>query len=210
MMQHSETTDNRGLLHTIFESQVSSSPNRNAIQTYTLGSCQTITYHELNSEANMIARQIRSTKLPQVIRFAICMDKGPNLVAIILAVLKLGCAWSPIDPKAPVKRKIAILQELGSCHLLVAPEYAADFQHCPSSTSIFVWDDLISRAASVQDGDNLQGVDCNPDSPCHILWTSGSTGVPKGQFKSPVPSFFVSRLIQTHIRGGYFPPIRCK
>ncbi|KAH6857477.1 hypothetical protein BKA58DRAFT_450075 [Alternaria rosae] len=145
-MQYDEHSRSRRLLHTIFESQVSSSPDRNAIQIYTLGSCRSITYDELNSEANRIARLIGSIKLPQANTFAICMDKGPTLIAVILAVLKLGCAWSPVDPKAPVKRKNAILQSLGDCHLLIAPEYAAEFQQFPLSTSVFVWDESICSA----------------------------------------------------------------
>ena len=177
------------LLHTIFESQVSSSPDRDAIQTYTLGSSRAITYCELNSKANKIARLLQSTKSPQVSTIAICMDKGPTLVAVILAVLKLGCAWSPVDPKAPAKRKNTILRELGKCHLLVTPGYAVDFQQCPPSTSVFVWEDSSSTAVDLQSSDNIQGSKCSPESPCHILWTSGSTGVPKGQFE--LPSFHV-------------------
>ena len=179
-MQYDEHSRSRRLLHTIFESQVSSSPDRNAIQIYTLGSCRSITYDELNSEANRIARLIESIKLPQANTFAICMDKGPTLIAVVLAVLKLGCAWSPVDPKAPVKRKNAILQSLGDCHLLIAPGYAAEFQQFPLSTSVFVWDESISSAVCVQHSENLQKVGCSPESPCHILWTSGSTGIPKG------------------------------
>lgn len=187
-MEYHEQTKGGSLLHAIFERQVSSSLDRDAVQMYTHGSCQTTTYAQLNSEANKIARLIMSTKSPQVNTFAICMDKGPTLLTVILAVLKSGCAWSPVDPKAPVKRKMAILQALGSCHLLVAPEYAADFQQWPSSTSVSVWDDAMSRVVSAQCGENLKEVDCSPESPCHVLWTSGSTGVPKGQF-APHMSF---------------------
>ena len=182
-MEYDDQKRDGRLLHTMFESQVCSSPHRDALQVYSLGSSRIITYHELNSEANKIARLIRSIKIENVNTFAICMDKGPTLVAVILAVLKLGCAWSPVDPKAPVKRKSAILQALGSCHLLVVPAYAADFQHHPLSASVVVWDDQFSRAVCVEDSDNLQYVNCSPESPCHVLWTSGSTGIPKGQFE---------------------------
>lgn len=200
-MEYDDQKRDGGLLHTIFESQVSSSPYRDALQVYTLGSFRVITYHDLNSEANRIARLIQSIKIANVNTFAICMDKGPTLVAVILAVLKLGCAWSPVDPRAPVKRKSAILQALGSCHLLVVPEYAADFQHHPLSTSVVVWDDEFSRAVCVEDSDNLQYVNCNPESPCHVLWTSGSTGIPKGQFEPLVSLWPFIQLIQDTYQG---------
>jgi long-subunit acyl-CoA synthetase (AMP-forming) len=208
--QYDDHTKSGRLLHTIFESQVSSSPDRDAIQTYTLGSSRAITYYELNSEANKIARLLQSTKSPQVNTIAICMDKEPTLVAVVLAVLKLGCAWSPVDPKTPAKRKNKILQELGKCHLLVTPGYAVDFQQCPPSTSVFVWDDSSSTAVSVQSSDNIRGIKCSPESPCHILWTSGSTGVPKGRLELPKSLLFTSLLIQISIRRSNSSSIRCK
>ncbi|KAK5626539.1 hypothetical protein RRF57_002254 [Xylaria bambusicola] len=185
MAQYLDDMKSERLLHELFESQVLSSPDRDAIQTYTLGSKQAVTYQELNSKANKIARLIQATKSPHLNTIAICMDKGPTLIAVILAVLKLGCAWSPVDPRAPAKRKSTILRELGNCHLLVSPDHAAAFQQCPPGTSIFVWDDSSSKTVSVQSNDNIQGVNCSAESPCHILWTSGTTGVPKGQFQFP-------------------------
>jgi acyl-coenzyme A synthetase/AMP-(fatty) acid ligase len=195
-MEYGDQKNGGRLLHTVFESQVSSSPYRDALQVYNLESFRIITYDELNSEANRIARLMQSINTAKDKTFAICMDKGPTLVAVILAVLKLGCAWSPVDPRAPVKRKSAILQALGSCHLLVVPEYAADFQQHPLSTNVVVWDDDFSKAVCVQGSDNLQYVNCSPESPCHVLWTSGSTGIPKGQFKPLIPLYPFIQLIQ--------------
>lgn len=185
--RHHDHTKSEMLLHTTFERQASLSPDRDAIQMHTHGSSWTMTYRELNSEANKIARLIQCTKSPEATVVAICMDKGPTLVAVVLAILKLGCTWSPVDPKAPAKRKNTIVRELGLCHLLVSAEYVSDFQECPPTTSVFVWEDANAGALSAQDSDNIQDVECSPSSPCHILWTSGSTGVPKGQFALSTP-----------------------
>ncbi|KAI0544662.1 hypothetical protein F4679DRAFT_600443 [Xylaria curta] len=144
MAQYLDDTKSGRLLHELFESQVLSLPDRDAIQTYALGSKQAITYHELNSEANKIARFIQATKSSYLNTNPICMDKGPTLIAVILAALKLGCAWSPVDPRASAKRKSAILRELDNCHLLVSPDHAVAFQQCPPSTSVFVWGDSSS------------------------------------------------------------------
>ena len=162
------------LLHQLLEDQALRVPD-NVVLEYHPG--VRLTYQELNEKANQLARYLEQQKTQKQEVVALCLEKGPMLVIAIIAVLKAGMVWVPIPLDAPPTRVSSILKASDT-----------EFAFCSRSTR-HILENLVSYAIldDVLDdpkfrsypGSNLL---CERKSfdLCHILFTSGSTGVPKG------------------------------
>jgi non-ribosomal peptide synthetase component F len=82
-------------IHQLFEEQVKRTPNNIAV----VFEDQQLSYKQLNEEANQLARYISKQNPSELI--AICIDRSLEMIIAILAVLKAGCAYVPIDPNYP-------------------------------------------------------------------------------------------------------------
>lgn len=168
LLKHGESTTKplTGLIHTLFEQQVERTPDANAVQ-FELES--TLTYSQLNSLANQVARQLdcgRRNIIP------VCMSRSANLIVALLAVLKTGAAYAILDPETPVERQSFVVSDVGAPFVLVDEHTKRDF---PYYCSV---DDLI-RNAEGRDNTNLM-VDQQSSDVAYVIYTSGSTGKPKG------------------------------
>src|SRR6185295_6723687 len=88
------------LLHRRFEKQAALGPERIALA----WANERVTYGELNRRANQLAYRLRALGVVSDSVVGIAMDRSPDLMAAILAVLKAGGAWLPLDPEAPAER----------------------------------------------------------------------------------------------------------
>ncbi|MEV4500270.1 amino acid adenylation domain-containing protein, partial [Micromonospora arborensis] len=114
-----------------------------------------ITYRELNSRANRLARRLVADGAGPESIVAVRMPRSADLVVALLAVLKAGAAYLPIDPDYPAERIGLILDD---------------------ARPIAVIDEVV-----VPDGpDHDLGVRVSPEHPAYVIYTSGSTGRPKG------------------------------
>ncbi|MGC4749210.1 amino acid adenylation domain-containing protein [Micromonospora sp. DT201] len=114
-----------------------------------------ITYRELNSRANRLARRLVADGAGSESIVAVRMPRSADLVVALLAVLKAGAAYLPIDPDYPAERIGLILDD---------------------ARPIAVIDEVV-----VPDGpDHDLGVRVSPEHPAYVIYTSGSTGRPKG------------------------------
>ena len=117
------TTTNEGIDHTIhalFESQVSQNPEKIAL---TVGDVQ-FSYGELNSSANQLAHYLRSnfTIFPDQL-IGLIVERDENLLIAILAVLKVGAAYVPIDPSYPKERMKYIINDTQLNLLLTVSQF---------------------------------------------------------------------------------------
>jgi len=135
----------------------------------------TITFAELNTTADRIARHLSRQGVCEGGVVAIVMEKSIRLYTGILAILKTGCAYLPLLPSTPVSRIETILQQAKVDVCLV-----------DSTTSSNLEARLPCRFVDVQALD-LRSLppmrakpEPNPDRAAYIIYTSGSTGVPKG------------------------------
>ncbi|MGG4218359.1 amino acid adenylation domain-containing protein [Paenibacillus jamilae] len=134
---------------------------------------QTLTYRELNEQANQLARFLKSRGVGQERIVGIMARHSFELIISILAVLKSGGAYLPIDPHYPADRISFMLEDSGAALLLTDAPLDGNISF---SGEAYRMDD-----ASLYDGDdsNLES-QTGPDQLAYVIYTSGSTGKPKG------------------------------
>ena len=149
---------------------------------------QTLTYAELNDRAHILACRIREGDLPPHPRVGIVMERSPEMIIAMLAVLKTGGAYLPLDPAYPKERIRYILKDSKASLALTREDSARDsaFLPVPLISIDKVLFDVLRGVQDQGDQDRMPGEDGLPgdslsrDFPAYVIYTSGSTGRPKG------------------------------
>ncbi len=139
-----------------------------------------LTYRELNERANRLARHLMEQGVGPEVFVGICTDRSSAMVVALLAVLKAGCAYLPLDPDYPADRLGFMLEDTGAPLVLTQ---APLVEKLPKHDARVVLLDRDEAAWSGLDADNL-AFPTRPDQLAYVIHTSGSTGKPKGV---PVP-----------------------
>jgi nonribosomal peptide synthetase DhbF len=161
-----------------------------------------MSYDELNTRANKLARHLVSLGAAPERLVAVAMDRSPELVVALLAVLKSGAAYLPVDPGYPADRIGYMLAEAGPVTVLTTRQAS---QHLPPGTRHVLLDDPVLGAelgrlpgGDLSDADRAGAV--HPASPAYVIYTSGSTGRPKGVIVSHAG--IVNFLARMHAEFG--------
>jgi amino acid adenylation domain-containing protein/non-ribosomal peptide synthase protein (TIGR01720 family) len=157
------------LVHALFEKQVQLTPDHNAVN----GAGVELTYRELNAEANRLARTLMDHGAAGRI-VAIMTEPSPDLAVALLAVLKAGAAYLPIDPALPADRIRYMLEDSKACCVLSDPHFA---QVAESYGGKVI--DISDISGYAEDASNL-AIQVQPNDLAYIIYTSGTTGKPKG------------------------------
>jgi amino acid adenylation domain-containing protein len=146
------------------------------------GGARTLTYGELEARANCLARELRALGLGPERIAGICAAPSCELVIGLLAILKAGAAYLPLDPSLP-RQRLAQLAAAAGARVVLADATAAE--RLPGSIRIVA----LAGAGSPADG-RLPAVRAapgapavpaaHPDNAAYVIYTSGSTGAPKG------------------------------
>jgi len=159
-------------VHELFEQQVVRRPDAIAVSF----ADQTLTYAELNERANRLARYLKTRGLGREALAAIFMERSLDMVTVVLAVLKAGGAYLPLDPAYPKDRISHILDDSG-CQLLITNSNL--LPNIPiSEAEILELDSCWQKIAEFPQG-NLEET-TSPENLAYVIYTSGSTGKPKG------------------------------
>ncbi|WP_025130131.1 non-ribosomal peptide synthetase [Pseudomonas sp. PH1b] len=158
-------------LHGLFEAQVRRSPDAPAVQ----AGEQSLSYRELNQQANQLAGHLRQLGVGPDARVAICVERGLGMVIGLLAILKAGGAYVPIDPAYPPERIAYMLQD--SAPLAVLAEGSTRELLGELSVPRVDLDQPLWRGQPVANPE-LGGL--SPSHLAYVIYTSGSTGQPKG------------------------------
>jgi amino acid adenylation domain-containing protein len=160
-------------LHGLFEEQVSKTPGNIAVT----GEDGELTYMELNQKVHRLAGRIRNLNLEKGSIVALMMENSVTLAASILAVLKAGCVYLPLDPPGPIERKKMIIRGSG-CRLLIIQRHLREGHE--ENRSLPVDEFLVAEddAAAGEPASNWGAVE--PADPACLIYTSGTMGRPKG------------------------------
>ncbi len=155
-----------------FEKQAAAHPDRVAIQSAGL----TMTYADLNTAANRLGRAILHAG-GEAERVVLLFEQGGPVLVAVLAVLKAGKTYVPLDPGDPPARLAELLEDVQAGLILTNGRHRLLADQLASGPSLPVLDaDATDHASS---GENL-GLSIAPDAIAYLLYTSGSTGRPKG------------------------------
>ncbi|EGD84579.1 hypothetical protein H112_08292 [Trichophyton rubrum D6] len=160
-----------GRLDQLFEKIVDTFPKNTAL----IHRDTEITFSELNESANKLARSFIKRGLKQGDLVGLAVSRSIDLIVVVLAVLKLGAAYVPIDPLFPAERINQMVSDAGPKLILLSGS---------PSKGLASWKDICisvdeARDNSIVDTTNLEA-DIQPHDLSYVIYTSGSTGKPKG------------------------------
>jgi len=165
------------LVHEAFEQQAASQPDAPAV----ISGDQSLSYGGLNARANQLAHELIALGVRPDDRVAICVERGFDMMVGMLAVLKAGGAYLPLDPANPAERLRSMLEDGTPKALLTQEALQQRLSSAAVPTLVLDRDELRTK---------LSGQPAhNPDSRArgltarnlaYVIYTSGSTGTPKG------------------------------
>lgn len=164
--------DYSACIHELIEAQALKNPSATAL----VCDEKSLSYEELNHKACELSLYLRSIGIEPETNVAICIEKSFELVIAILAVMKAGGAFIPLDTSYPKKRLHYILKDAKASFILTQSHLEKKFEH--TSVSLLFLDQPLEKNTST----NNQTIhrSCQFSNRVYIIYTSGSTGVPKG------------------------------
>ena len=172
-------------IHELLQAQADANPDSMAIEFEQ----HCVTYQELNRRANQLAHRLRSLAVGPDVLVGICAERSIEMVVGLVGTLKAGGAYVPLDPDYPLERLAFILNDLQPSVLLAQEKF---LDQLPA-----FWAQVVCLDTDWQEveryPDNNPANRCDPDNLAYVMYTSGSTGLPKG---ISVPHKAVVRLVR--------------
>ncbi|KTF30200.1 non-ribosomal peptide synthetase, partial [Xanthomonas translucens] len=188
-------------VHSAFERQAATTPDAIAL----VDEDASLSYAALEAQANQLAHHLCALGVAPDERVAICLPRGIAMVVAVLATLKAGAAYVPLDPTYPAERQAYMLQDCQARVLLTTPA---------ASAALAVPADLmLVHADAAQPA--WHGLPTTPParagSPLHtayVIYTSGSTGRPKGVVMPHGPLLNLLQWEAEHCAGAELHALR--
>ncbi len=177
-------------IHQLFEAQAEQTPDKVAVVLPATESKkpQQLTYRQLNERANHLVTQLRHMGIQRGTFVAIAMERSVEMIVGILAILKAGGVYVPLDPSYPSDRLEWMINDVQAPVLLTQSHLV---NHLPSHSAQVLCLDQ-DWAGEVLDLSELQPVASSASDLAYVNYTSGSTGRPKGV---AIPHRGVVRLV---------------
>ncbi|MGN9757637.1 amino acid adenylation domain-containing protein [Streptomyces sp. SD31] len=158
-----------------FERQVRRSPDAIAL----VCEDRELTYAELNAAANRLARLLAARGVSAEDVVAVALPRSPELVVALLAVMKAGAAYLPLDADHPQDRIAYMLSDAGTRTVITVRDLAGELPETPAVAHVLLDDPATADEYAALDGTDL-GLPIALDRAAYVIYTSGSTGRPKG------------------------------
>jgi amino acid adenylation domain-containing protein len=159
-------------IHQLFEAQVARTPDAVAV----VFEDQALTYQELNTRANQLAHHLQALSVGPEGRVGIYVERSLEMVVGLLGIIKAGGAYVPLDPAYPQERLTLILRDTQVSLLLTQQRPIAGLTE--HQTQVICLDTDWKLMAQESRTNPVNKV--TPDNLLYVLYTSGSTGIPKG------------------------------
>ncbi len=157
-------------VHRLFEAQAAQTPDAVALSFESA----TLTYAELNRRANRLARHLRELGVGPEVGVGVYVERSFEMIVGVLGILKAGGAYVPLDPTYPQERLAFMIDDTQAPVILTRTRLVGKLP-AYNGRIVNLDDDLGSAYAD----DNLDG-GATGDSLAYVMYTSGSTGAPKG------------------------------
>ena len=156
----------------LFAAQAQRTPNAIAV----LCAERSLSYGELDRASAQLAQLLRNRGLQRGARVGVFVDRSPELVIALLAVMRAGCAYIPLDPIYPKDRLRHVIEDSGLTALISKSAYS---ERLPDHRVPLILLDTDAAEIAAQSATTLP---LNPDESdiAYVMYTSGSTGKPKG------------------------------
>jgi len=167
-LDHTEPTQ----VHRVFEQRARRIPNGFAV----VCASETLSYEQLNQRSNQLARYLQRFGAEPGNLIGICLERSAEMPLAILAVLKAGCAYVPLDPAYPAERLAFMMRDT---QLKAVITNSSLLSRLPQVPFQIIGLDGDRDAIAKQSQDNSPST-CLLDHPAYVIYTSGSTGNSKG------------------------------
>ncbi|CAI6092446.1 unnamed protein product, partial [Clonostachys chloroleuca] len=159
-------------VHSLFEEQAELRPEAPAVSSFD----QNLTYSELDSLSSALAQRLKSYGVGPEVKVPLCFEKTTWAVVAMLSVLKAGGVCVSLGFSQPKQRLLSIVADVNASVILTTPQYADIFHDTPGLTVMGLTSDIMY---SLPTTDVRSCSSVSPSNTAFIVYTSGSTGVPK-------------------------------
>lgn len=164
-------------IHELFEAQVAATPQAIAL----IHENSRLSYAELNASANRLAHYLRELGVKPDALVAICIERGLNMIVGLLAILKAGAAYLPLDPAYPQDRLAFMLEDSAPVAVLTQDRLESLFAGVAKNLPVIDLESVFPVWAHQPDTNpDRQALGLSPRHLAYLIYTSGSTGKPKG------------------------------
>jgi amino acid adenylation domain-containing protein len=159
-------------LHALFDRQADAAPDAVAL----VHGADSITYDDLRRRANRLAHRLRALGMGPERIAGVCLERTPDLVVALLAVMKAGGAYVPLDPAYPRDRIAFMLRDSGARVVITSSRLRGMMED--ADAPVLCVDEAAEAIAAEPEDAPETGV--LPENLAYVIYTSGSTGRPKG------------------------------
>ena len=163
-------------IHELFEAQVKRTPEATAV----VFGDEKISYGELNRRANRWAHYLRTKGVRPEKRVGICTERSVEMIVGLLAVLKAGAAYVPLDPEYPEERLKYMVKDSAPVMVLAQRGTADLARRIGNGIRLVQLEGEAENEGNAETNPERASAGLTPENLAYVIYTSGSTGLPKG------------------------------